>query len=284
MPARTLDGKATAAEVRREVRFEVEALVASGVQPRLSVVLLGDDPASALYVRNKARAAGRTGIVSETHALPADAPRCRVLDLLAELNEDPLIHGVLLQLPVPSHLDPLELQELISPEKDVDGLHPVNAGRLAQGRQDGFVPCTPAGVLRLLDAHGIPVAGRRAVVIGRSNLVGRPLAQLLTARHATVTLCHSRTADLADETRRAGLLVAAAGRPRLVTAEMVAPGAVVVDVGTHRLGDGGLCGDVDAAEVAKRAAWLSPVPGGVGPMTVAMLLRNTVISARRGAA
>jgi len=281
MPASVLDGKATALEVRREVKREAETLLAAGVEPRLSVVLVGDDPGSALYVRNKARAAKRVGLVSETHTLPADTSREALLDLLDRLNSDSRVHGVLLQLPVPGHLDPAELQDRMAPSKDVDGLHPINAGRLAQGSEDCFVPCTPAGIVRLLEAHGIEISGRRATVVGRSNLVGRPLAQLLTNRHATVTLCHTRTPDLAAETRRADLLVAAAGRPRLVTAEMVAEGATVVDVGIHRLRDGTLCGDVDAASVRERAAWLSPVPGGVGPMTIAMLLRNTVRAATR---
>jgi len=281
MPASVLDGKATALEVRREVKREAETLLAAGVEPRLSVVLVGDDPGSAIYVRNKARAAKRVGLVSETHTLPADTSREALLDLLDRLNSDSRVHGVLLQLPVPGHLDPAELQDRMAPSKDVDGLHPINAGRLAQGSEDCFVPCTPAGIVRLLEAHGIEISGRRATVVGRSNLVGRPLAQLLTNRHATVTLCHTRTPDLAAETRRADLLVAAAGRPRLVTAEMVAEGATVVDVGIHRLRDGTLCGDVDAASVRERAAWLSPVPGGVGPMTIAMLLRNTVRAATR---
>ncbi len=283
MPAHLLDGKAAAAAVRREVAEQTAALGAEGLVPGLSVVLVGDDPASAIYVRNKGRAARKVGIVSDTIRLPADVLRERVLQELDRLNGDPAVHGVLVQLPLPGHLDPEEVVERVDPSKDVDGLHPVNAGRLALGRDDAFVPCTPAGILRLLDEHGVALEGRRAVVVGRSNLVGKPVAQLLLRRHATVTLCHSRTRDLAQEAARADVLIVAAGRPGLVGAEMVAPGAAVVDVGIHRREDGSLCGDVDADAVRERAGWLTPVPGGVGPMTIAMLLGNTVTAARRAA-
>lgn len=283
MAARILDGKAAAARVEADVRAGVQALRARGVEPGLAVVLVGDDPASAVYVRNKERAAARAGIAGCTIRLPAGTRQEALLAEIARLNADPAVHGILLQLPLPAggDLDGRAALDHVAPAKDVDGLHPDNAGRLTAGRAR-FVPCTPAGVLRLLDHHDVSLAGRRAVVVGRSPLVGKPMAHLLLGRDATVTVCHSLTPDLAAETRRADVLVVAAGRPRLVTGAMVAGGAVVVDVGIHRLPDaegGGLCGDVDFGEVAGRASWITPVPGGVGPMTIAMLMHNTVLAA-----
>jgi methylenetetrahydrofolate dehydrogenase (NADP+)/methenyltetrahydrofolate cyclohydrolase len=277
--AQILDGRALAQRVREEVREEVEAFTARhGTRPGLAAILVGDDPASALYVRNKARAAGQVGIRSETFHLPARTPQRELLELVDQLNAREDVHGILPQLPLPEHLDPEAVFDRIDPRKDVDGLSPYNAGRLALGRPQ-LVPCTPMGVLELVRATGVQLRGARAVVVGRSNLVGKPTALLLLSEHATVTLCHSRTRDLALHTREADVLVAAVGRPRLVTADMVKPGAVVVDVGITRQGDR-IVGDVDFDRVQEVAGWITPVPGGVGPMTVAMLLRNTVRAAR----
>lgn len=276
--ARILDGKLTAGQVRAEVRQQAEALRAQGVIPGLAVVLVGDDPASMVYVRNKERAAGKAGIAGRTVRLDAATSQARLLAEVDGLNADPDVHGILVQLPLPAGLDAQAVVDRIDPAKDVDGLHPINAGRLASGRA-GFVPCTPAGILRLLDRYDIPLQGRHAVVIGRSHLVGKPIAQLLLARHATVTMCHSRTEDLPGWSRAADILVVAAGRPGLVTGEMIKQGAAVVDVGIHRTEAGGLTGDVEFASASEVAGWLTPVPGGVGPMTIAMLLQNSVSAA-----
>ncbi len=276
--AKILDGKDTAKLIRADVRQRAEALRGRGIVPGLTVVLLGDDPASAVYVRNKERSAGRAGIEGATVRLPADTSQAALLAELDRLNADPAVHGILVQLPLPDGLDAEAVVDRIDPDKDVDGLHPINAGRLVTGRA-GFVPCTPAGVIRLLDRYEIEMKGRRAVVVGRSHLVGKPVAQLLLSRHATVTTCHSRTADMAEHTRDADILVVAAGRPGLVTGDTIKPGAAVVDVGIHRTVDGGLTGDVDFASADRVAGWLTPVPGGVGPMTIAMLLHNTVLAA-----
>jgi len=275
-----IDGKAVAAGVRERVAGEVAELVAEhGVKPGLATVLVGDDPASAIYVRRKREACAEAGIESFHHEPPADVAENELASLLARLNADDAVHGILLQLPVPRHIDADAMTLTIDPDKDVDGLHPVNAGRLMQGR-DGMVPCTPAGVIELLDASETELAGAHAVVIGRSNLVGKPLVQLLLARNATVTTCHSRTRDLAEVCRQADVLVAAVGMPGLVGVEMVREGATVIDVGTNRT-DAGLVGDVDFEAVRHHARALTPVPGGVGPMTIAMLLANTVKAARR---
>lgn len=277
--AEVLDGRALAQRVREEVRREVEEFTARhGTRPGLAAILVGDDPASALYVRNKARAAGEVGIRSETFHLPARTTQGELLDLVDRLNAREDVHGILPQLPLPQHLDAEAVFDRIDPRKDVDGLGPYNVGRLSLGRPQ-LVPCTPMGVLELVRATGVELRGARAVVLGRSNLVGKPTALLLLAEHATVTLCHSRTRDLAAHTREADILVAAVGRPRLVTADMVKPGAVVVDVGITREADR-IVGDVDFDRVRQVAGWITPVPGGVGPMTVAMLLRNTVRAAR----
>src|SRR3954465_6182102 len=275
MSARIIDGKAVAAQVRERVRGEVAALDA---HPGLATILVGDDPASHVYVRNKRKACEEVGIESFHHELEASVPEGELADLITRLGEDDAVSGILLQLPVPGHIDPDAMIELIAPLKDVDGLTTTNAGLLVQGRE-GLVSCTPAGVIELLDSEGVELRGAEAVVIGRSQLVGRPLSSLLLARAATVTMCHSRTRDLAEVCRRADVLVAAVGRPKLVTAEMVREGAVVIDVGTHRP-EGRLVGDVDFEAVAQKAAAITPVPGGVGPMTIAMLLVNTVKAAR----
>jgi methylenetetrahydrofolate dehydrogenase (NADP+)/methenyltetrahydrofolate cyclohydrolase len=274
--ARIIDGRAVAAGVRERV---AAAISAEGLQPGLATVLVGDDPASAVYVRMKREDCAQVGIESFHHAPPADVSREELAALLAELNADVRVHGILLQLPLPGHLDDAEMTALIAPEKDVDGLTPVNAGLLMHGRE-GLVPCTPSGVMELLRHDGTRLEGAHAVVVGRSQLVGKPLAQLLLAANATVTHCHSRTRDLGEECRRADVLVAAAGRRDLITADMVRPGAVVIDVGTNR-GEDGLTGDVDFEAVKEVAGAITPVPGGVGPMTRAKLLENTLDASRR---
>jgi methylenetetrahydrofolate dehydrogenase (NADP+)/methenyltetrahydrofolate cyclohydrolase len=280
--ARIIDGKAVSAEVRARVRADVEALVAEGVKPGLATILVGDDPASQVYVRNKHKACAEAGIVSFQHELPASTPEPELAELISRLVADEAVSGILLQLPVPGHIDADAMIELIDPLKDVDGLTTANAGRLVQGRE-GLVSCTPAGVMELLEHEDVDLRGAEAVVLGRSQLVGRPLASLLLARDATVTMCHSRTRHLAEVCSRADVLVAAVGHPHLVTAEMVREGAVVIDVGINRTEDG-LAGDVDFEAVAAKAAAITPVPGGVGPMTIAMLLVNTVKAARLQAA
>jgi methylenetetrahydrofolate dehydrogenase (NADP+)/methenyltetrahydrofolate cyclohydrolase len=273
--ARIIDGKAIAAALRAEVALRVRALQASTARvPGLAVILVGEDSASAAYVRSKTRACQEAGIASRQLTLPETVAQSDLLHRIAELNGDPAIHGILIQLPLPMHLDERAILEAVAPEKDVDGFTVASIGRLVENRA-GFVPCTPAGILELLDREKVEIAGKHAVVVGRSEIVGKPVAFLLLHRHATVTLCHSRTADLAAETRRADILVAAAGRPRLITADMVKPGAVVIDVGINRVA-GKLIGDVDFEPVARVASVLTPVPGGVGPMTVAMLLKNTL--------
>ena len=278
MTARILDGKALAAQVEREVAAQAAALTARyGVSPGLAAVLVGDDPASVLYVRRKAEAFGRTGMRSETFHLPAGTAEAELLQLIATLNARPDIHGILPQQPMPEQINPRTVFERVDPAKDVDGLGPMNMAALLVGRPR-LVPCTPAGIMRLLEHAGIEVGGKDAVVIGRSLIVGRPIALLLLQANATVTMCHTRTRELAAHTRRADILVVAAGKARLITREMVKPGAVIVDVGVNRA-DGRLAGDVDFAAVAEVAGWITPVPGGVGPMTIAMLLRNTVQAA-----
>ena len=275
-----IDGKAVAAAVRERVAGEVDQLVRDhAARPGLATVLVGDDPASAIYVRNKRRACAEVGIESFHHEPPGDVSQEDLAALIEKLNGDPDVHGILLQLPVPPQIDGDAMTLLIDPAKDVDGLHPVNAGLLMQGRE-GMVPCTPTGVMELLRAAGTELSGAEAVVIGRSNLVGRPLVSLLLAENATVTTCHSRTRDLAEVCRRADVLVAAVGSAGLVTADMVREGATVIDVGTNRT-DAGLRGDVDFDAVRDRVRAITPVPGGVGPMTIAMLLANTVKAARR---
>jgi len=276
----TIDGKRVAAAVRGEVRERVARLTARGIVPGLATVLVGDDPASRLYVGNKERACEEVGMRSFGHRLDATVDEGALLTLVRELGERDDVHGVLVQLPLPAHLDARRVIDRLSPEKDVDGLHPVNQGRLLAG-EPGLRPCTPLGVLRLLDETGLDPRGAQVVVVGRSVLVGKPAALLLLERHATVTLCHSRTADLAGEVGRAEILVAATGQAGLVRGEWVRPGSVVIDVGMNRDAAGKLCGDVEFEAARERAAWITPVPGGVGPMTVAMLLANTVAAAER---
>ena len=273
-----IDGRAVAADVRERVTGEVRELRQAGVEPGLATVLVGDDPASHVYVRMKRKACEEVGIASIHHELPAYTPQPELAALLERLNADPAVSGILLQLPLPAPIDADEMTATIVPEKDVDGLTPLSAGLLTHG-QESLVPCTPAGVMELLGHAGVELEGARAVVIGRSQLVGKPLAQLLLAANATVTQCHSRTRDLGAACREADVVVAAVGRPGTVTGEMVRDGAVVVDVGMNRTDDG-LVGDVDFEAVRARASAITPVPGGVGPMTIAMLLVNTVRAAR----
>jgi methylenetetrahydrofolate dehydrogenase (NADP+) / methenyltetrahydrofolate cyclohydrolase len=276
--ARSIDGTAVARKVREDVAHGVEKLLAEGgVAPGLATVLIGDDPASEVYVRNKRRLSVEAGMQDLHRHLPGDVDQATVAALIDELAADPAVSGILLQLPTPKHLDSDALIARIPAEKDVDGLTTANAGLLAQGRP-GLRPCTPAGVMTLLDEYDVPLQGAEAVVVGRSVLVGKPMAQLLLARHATVTICHSRTRDLAEVCRRADVLVVAAGIPGIVGADAVKPGATVIDVGIHR-GEKGLRGDVEFDEVAEVAGAITPVPGGVGPMTIAMLLANTLTAA-----
>jgi len=282
MAARIIDGKAIAAELRRGLAPRAAALAARGLRPGLAVILVGDDPASQVYVRNKVRACAETGIDSRQVALPATVRETELLAAIAALNADPAVHGILVQLPLPRGIDAARVIEAIDPAKDVDGFHPVNAGALLAGR-DGFVPCTPAGIMVMLERAGFDPAGKRAVVVGRSNIVGKPIALLLLQRDATVTICHSKTRELASVTREADLLVAALGRAEAIGAAMVKPGACVVDVGINRGADGKLVGDV-ARAAQDVAGWITPVPGGVGPMTVAMLMSNCVRAAERVAA
>lgn len=278
MAAALIDGKARATEVRARVRAEVAELQAAGVHPGLAVILVGEDPASQVYVRNKERACAETGIRSFVHRLPASTTQEALLALIERLNADPAVHGILVQVPLPEGLSASRLQQAIDPAKDVDGFHPLNAGHLLLG-EPGFVPCTPAGILDLIKSTGVALAGREAVVVGRSATVGKPTAALLLAENATVTVCHSKTRDLAEVCRRAEVLVVAVGRRELVRGDWIRSGAVVIDVGINREGDR-LYGDVEFASARERAGFITPVPGGVGPMTVAMLMVNTVKAAR----
>ena len=281
MSARLIDGKAIAAEIRREVREEVEGLKASGREVTLAVILVGDDPASAVYVRNKKKACEDTGIRSLSYELPADTDETKLLELVEELNGRADVDGILVQLPLPAQIDEKKILWAIAPEKDVDGFHPVNVGLLSIG-EPRVVSCTPAGVMELLKRSGVETAGKEAVVVGRSNIVGKPMANLLLAANATVTTAHSKTADLKEVCRRADIIVAAVGRARMITADYVKDGAVVIDVGINRDADTGkLCGDVDLDSVSEKASYITPVPGGVGPMTIAMLMKNCFELAKR---
>jgi methylenetetrahydrofolate dehydrogenase (NADP+)/methenyltetrahydrofolate cyclohydrolase len=287
--AQLIDGKALAAALRGRIAEEVAGLAERGVVPGLTVVLVGDDPASAVYVGSKEKACVEAGMRGRTVRLPASTSEEELLALVDELNADAAVHGILVQMPLPAQIDAERVLRRIDPDKDVDGFHPVNVGRLLIGDADGFAPCTPAGVMVMLREHGVETRGADVVVVGRSNIVGKPMTSLMIAGDATVTVCHSRTRDLAAHTRRADILVAAVGRPRMITGEMVKPGAVVIDVGINRIDDPSartgtrLVGDVDFASVRPVARLLTPVPGGVGPMTIAMLLDNTVRAARRAA-
>ncbi len=281
MAAQILDGKTMSEEIRREVAERAAALKERGVTPGLAVILVGNDPASEIYVRNKGKGCEETGMLSRTIRMDASASQDELENEIEKLNRDDAIHGILVQLPLPAHLDEQAALAKILPEKDVDGFHMINAGRLMTGTE-GVVPCTPKGALYMIRSTGIDLNGREAVVIGRSNIVGKPMAMLLLQQNCTVTVCHSRTKDLASHTRRADILVAAVGKPGFVTADMVKPGAVVIDVGINRV-DGKVCGDVDFQAVREVAGWITPVPGGVGKMTIAMLLMNTVDAAERAA-
>lgn len=281
MAAKLLDGAAMALEVEKELKQRVEALRERGVVPGLCVILVGSDPASQTYVANKEKACARLGIHSHTVRMGEETTQAELEAEIEKANHDESVHGILVQLPLPAGLDEHRALALIRPEKDVDGFHAVNMGRLARG-EDCVVACTPKGALHMLKAAGVPIAGKNAVVIGRSNIVGKPMALLLLQENATVTICHSRTEDLAEHTRRADILVAAVGKPRFVTADMVKEGAAVLDVGINRV-NGKLCGDVDFEHVKEKAGWISPVPGGVGKMTIAMLMENTVSAAEKAA-
>jgi methylenetetrahydrofolate dehydrogenase (NADP+)/methenyltetrahydrofolate cyclohydrolase len=286
MGAKIIDGKQVAAELRQRLKEEVAELARKGITPGLATVLVGEDPASQVYVRMKEKACGEIGIMSRGLRPPADIPQDELIAQLEELNRDPAIHGILVQLPLPKHLNTAEVLGHVSPEKDVDGFHPLNLGKLLSAKYwdelPKFVPCTPAGVIKLIDSTGVEIEGKQAVVVGRSIIVGKPVAMLLLARQATVTMCHSRTRDLGAVTREADILVVAAGVPRLIKGEMIKPGAVVIDVGVNRLEEG-LVGDVDFEQAKEVAGYLTPVPGGVGPMTITMLLANTVRAAREAA-
>ena len=283
MSAQILDGKALAAEIRSEVKTQVAALAEKGVSTALAVILVGDDSASQVYVRNKIKACADTGIRSLEFRMPAETTQQQLLAKIAELNADESVDGILVQLPLPKQINADAVISAIDPAKDVDGFHVANAGALVTGKQ-GFVPCTPFGVMRLIEKSGVNPRGKSAVIVGRSNIVGKPMALLLLAADATVTVAHSRTPDLGAVTRKADILVAAVGRAKLIKADMVKPGAVVIDVGMNRDENGKLCGDVDFSEVKAIAGSITPVPGGVGPMTIAMLMQNTALAAqmRRG--
>ena len=275
-----IDGKALAASIRADLAKRTTVLTEKGHRPGLAVVIVGDDPASQVYVRNKIRACADTGIESIEYRLAKDTREEELLKLIGELNNDKRVDGILVQLPLPEQIAPEKVIAAIAPEKDVDGFHVMNAGKLLTGT-GGFMPCTPYGVMKMIESVGYDLTGKEAVVVGRSNIVGKPQALMLLAKNATVTVAHSRTADLADVPRRADVLIAAVGRAKMITGDMVKPGALVIDVGMNRDENGKLCGDVDTASVMGIAGWVSPVPGGVGPMTIAMLMTNTVEAVER---
>lgn len=278
MSAIRMDGKMVSAKVRGSILEEVNKLKEQGVRPGLAVIIVGEDPASQVYVRNKERACEECGFYSEKYALPEETTQEQLLELIEELNHNPRIDGILCQLPVPKHIDDQAIIDAISPEKDVDAFHPVNVGKIMVGNFD-FLPCTPAGVMQLLEEYGIDPQGKNCVVIGRSNIVGKPMSMLLLHKNGTVTICHSRTKNLKEVCAQADILVAAVGKADFVTADMVKEGATVIDVGMNRK-DGKLCGDVCFDEVNEKAAYLTPVPGGVGPMTITMLMKNTLKAAK----
>jgi methylenetetrahydrofolate dehydrogenase (NADP+)/methenyltetrahydrofolate cyclohydrolase len=279
--ARLIDGKALALQVREGLVAESAAVLAkTGVKPGLATILVGDDPASHLYVKSKQKACDAAGIYIDDHKLPGSTTQTELLALIKRENEDSRIHGILVQLPLPKHIDSKLVLEAVSPEKDADGFHPYNFGRLVEGHPL-FEACTPKGVIKMIESTGVSIEGKRAVVLGRSNIVGKPLALMLLQRNATVTICHSKTKDLPAVCREAELLLVAIGKAKFVMPDMVREGAIVIDVGTNRLPDGKVVGDVDFEPVSRKAGWISPVPGGVGPMTIAMLLDNTVESAKR---
>lgn len=280
MSAKILDGKALSARIKDELKKECAVLKTKGINPCLAVIIAGDDPASRVYVNNKKAACEYIGIKSLEYALPADVTQDELMELIDALNADSSVDGILVQLPLPSHLDEKEVLYRIRPEKDVDAFHPVNVGKIMIGDFD-FLPCTPAGVMELIKESGVEIAGKQCVVVGRSNIVGKPQSMLLLHQNGTVTICHSRTKNLAEVCRGADILVAAVGRPNFITADMVKPGAVVIDVGINRGADCKLCGDVNFDEVKEIAGAITPVPGGVGPMTISMLMRNTLTAATK---
>jgi methylenetetrahydrofolate dehydrogenase (NADP+)/methenyltetrahydrofolate cyclohydrolase len=280
MTAHIINGKEIVEHAREQIKNEVQALLAIGVQPGLVVILVGDDAASAVYVRNKAKSCEAAGIYSEVHRLPADTSQADLIALIAKLNADARINGILVQLPLPKHIDEDSIIDAIAVDKDVDCFHPINVGNLMIGKES-FLPCTPSGIIAVLKHLNLPIAGKHAVVIGRSNIVGKPMAMLLLRENATVTICHSKTPNMEEITRQADILVVAVGRAQMVKRSFVKPGAVVIDVGMNRLDTGKLVGDVDFEDVAEVAGYLTPVPGCVGPMTITMLLRNTLDAAKR---
>lgn len=282
--AKLIDGKALAQLIRERIAKDVADLHANtGVRPGLAAILVGDDPASHLYVKNKQKACDAAGIYVDEHKLPATMSQADLLALIEKKNADPKVHGILVQLPLPKHIDSKVILDAVSPLKDADGFHPYNLGRLVEGNPV-FEACTPKGVIKMIESTGVGIEGKRAVVVGRSNIVGKPVALMLLHRHATITICHSKTKDLPAVCREAEILVVAIGKAKFVTADMVREGAVVIDVGMNRLSDGTFVGDVDFGPVSQKAGWISPVPGGVGPMTITMLLHNTVEAAKRFAA
>lgn len=278
--AKIIDGKEIAAKVREEIKRETARFISmSGIVPGLAVILVGDDPASQIYVRNKKKACEDVGFKSFEYVLPTATPEAVLVELIEKLNKDANVHGILCQLPLPGHIDEKTVIEAISPKKDVDAFHPSNVGRIMTGEYS-FLPCTPAGVMELIKSTGVSVSGKKCVVVGRSNIVGKPMAMLLLHENGTVTICHSRTQDLKKECLEADILVVATGKAKMITGDMVKPGAVVIDVGMDRDENGKLCGDVDFESVSKVAGYITPVPGGVGPMTIAMLMRNTYTAAK----
>ena len=281
--ARIIDGKKIAADLREKIATDVNKLQAKGVTPGLAVVLVGEDPASRVYVSMKEKACAATGIFSAEHKLVAETSEHDLLVLIDKLNNDDMIDGILVQLPLPDHIDESKVLEAILPTKDVDGFHPYSVGRLVTGNPL-FQPCTPYGVMKMLEAEGVDLSGKEVVVVGRSNIVGKPVALMCLAEHATVTICHSRTKGLADKVRQADVVIAAVGRPEMIKGDWIKPGAIVIDVGVNRVGEKKLVGDVDFVGASENAAAITPVPGGVGPMTISMLLFNTVVSASRRAA
>ncbi len=284
MAAKLIDGKALAQSIRERIAKDVAELHAkTGVRPGLAAILVGDDLASHLYVKNKQKACDAAGIYVDEHKLPATMSQADLLALIEKKNADPKVHGILVQLPLPKHIDSKVILDAVSPSKDADGFHPYNLGRLVEGNPV-FEACTPKGIIAMIESTGAGIEGKRAVVVGRSNIVGKPVALMLLHRHATVTVCHSKTKDLPAVCREADILVVAIGKAKFVTADMVREGAVVIDVGVNRLSDGTFVGDVDFGPVSQKAGWISPVPGGVGPMTITMLLHNTVEAAKRFAA
>ena len=276
-----IDGKKTSADIKEELRIETESFRReTGITPGLAVVIVGSDPASQVYVRNKCRACEAVGFYSEKYEMPEDTTEDELITLIEKLNEDGKIHGILVQLPLPRHIDVEKVLLTIKPEKDVDAFHPYNTGKIMQGKYD-FLPCTPAGVMELLQRYNVEIKGKNCVVIGRSDIVGKPMSMLLLQADGTVTICHSKTKDLAEICRTADIIVAAVGRANFVSGDMIKDGAVVIDVGINRLENGSLCGDINYAEAVEKASAITPVPGGVGPMTIAMLMKNTLTAAKK---